>query len=118
MAPWWISVVLAAVYGAAGLIKLVVPKARLLSNRSFAWAATVPDAAVKAIGAAEVLGAAGLLLPRLTGAPPAIATAAAAGLVLVQAGAITLHGRRREFATLPINVILLALALAVATGIG
>ncbi|MFE6487163.1 DoxX family protein, partial [Streptomyces sp. NPDC057757] len=42
-------------------------------------------------GVLEVLGALGLLLPPLTGIAVPLAVAAAAGLVLVQIGGMTLH---------------------------
>ena len=54
-ASWWVAIALAAVYAPAGLMKLVVPKSRLVSNPRFGWAAAMSDPAVKAIGAAEVL---------------------------------------------------------------
>ena len=116
-AAMWVAIALAAVYLPAGLIKLVVPKSRLVTNAQFGWAAGVSDQAVKAIGAAEILGALGVLAPRLAGVSPAIGVLAAWGLAAVQVGAIVVHARRREFATLPINVVLLALAVVLAVGV-
>ena len=116
-ASWWVAIALAALYLPAGLMKLVVPKSRLVSNPQFGWAATVSDATVKAIGAAEVLGAVGVIAPRLTGIAPGIGIAAAWGLAAVQIGAIVVHARRREFATLPINTVLLVLAVVLALGL-
>ncbi|HTF07611.1 MAG TPA: DoxX family protein [Asanoa sp.] len=43
-----------------------------------------------------VLGAAGLILPPLTGIAPALAVAAAIGLALIQVGGIVLHLSRGE----------------------
>lgn len=116
-AALWVSIALAAVYLPAGLIKIVVPKHRLVANSQFGWAAAVSDPMVKAIGVAEVLGALGVIAPRLTGIAPVIGVAAAWGLAAVQVGAIVVHGRRREFATLPINVVLLVLAVVLAVGL-
>ncbi|WP_313675919.1 DoxX family protein [Mycolicibacterium sp.] len=116
-ASWWVAIALAAVYAPAGLMKLVVPKSRLVSNPQFGWAAAMSDPAVKAIGAAEVLGAVGVIAPRLTGVAPALGVAAAWGLAAVQVGAIIVHVRRREYATLPINVVLLALAVVLGAGL-
>ena len=113
-ASWWVSIALAAVYLPAGLIKLVVPKSRLISNPQFGWAAAVSDPTVKGIGTLEILGAIGVIAPRLIGAAPMIGVAAAWGLAAVQVGAIVVHVRRREFATLPINVVLLVLAVVLA----
>lgn len=116
-AATWVAIALAAVYLPAGLIKLVVGKNRLVTNPQFGWAAGVSDRAIKAIGAAEILGAVGVLAPRLTGVAPVIGVLAAWGLAAVQVGAIVVHARRREFATLPINVVLLALAVVLAAGV-
>ena len=112
----WVAIALAAVYLPAGLLKLVVPRSRLTSNPQFGWARDVSDGAVKAIGAAEVLGGLGVLAPRLTGVAPGLGVAAAWGLAAVQVGAIVVHVRRREFATLPVNVVLLALAVVLISG--
>jgi hypothetical protein len=73
------------------------------------------DAGVKAVGAVEVLGALGLILPELTGIAPILTPIAAVGLVIVQIGAIRVHLVRNERQPLPANVILLLLAAFVAT---
>ena len=111
---WWISIALAAVYLPAGLMKLVVPKTRLESNAQFGWMSTMSASAVKGIGVAEILGGLGVIAPRVLGMSPALGMAAAWGLAAVQVGAIVVHARRREFATLPVNIVLLVLAVIVA----
>jgi hypothetical protein len=116
-ASWWISIALTAVYLPAGLIKVVVPRSRLVSNPQFGWAAEVSDQALKAVGAVEILGAVGVIAPRLTDMAPGLAVAAAWGLAAIQVGAIVVHARRREFATLPINIVLLVLAVVLAIGL-
>ena len=116
-ASWWVAIALAAVYAPAGLLKLIVPKSQLLSRPQFGWAAAVSDQTVKLIGAAEVLGAIGVIVPKLTGIAPGLGVMAAWGLVAIQVGAIVVHVRRREFATLPINVVLLILAVALGAGL-
>lgn len=45
-----------------------------------------------------------------------LTVAAAAGLVLVQLGAIAFHSIRREVQSIPMNIVLLLLALFVAIG--
>ncbi len=114
---WWISIALAVVYLPAGLMKVVVPKGRLESNAQFGWMRTMSSSMVKGIGAAEILGGLGVIAPRLAGISPALGVAAAWGLAAVQVGAIVVHARRREFATLPVNVVLLVLAVVLAAGL-
>ena len=78
------------------------------------WVDTVPMPLVKTIGVLEVLGAAGLILPPLTGIAPWLAIAAAIGLVLIQIGAIGLHLSRGEARLIRLNIALLAAAAAAA----
>ncbi|MBW5481837.1 DoxX family protein [Streptomyces bambusae] len=56
-----------------------------------AWVDRVPLPALRVLGAVEILGATGLVLPPLTGIAPSLAPAAAIGFVLLQIGAITVH---------------------------
>ncbi|WDG18187.1 DoxX family protein [Microbacterium sp. Clip185] len=65
-------------------------------------------------GVVEVLGAVGLILPPLTGIAPILAPIAAIGLVLVQLGAVVFHLRRGEAKVVPMNLVLLMLAVAAA----
>jgi hypothetical protein len=65
----------------------------------------------------EVLGAAGLILPPLTGIAPVLAVAAAIGLVLIQIGGIATHLSRGEARLIGLNIFLL-IAAAAAAGLG
>jgi hypothetical protein len=69
---------------------------------------------VKTIGVLEILGAAGLILPPLTGIAPGLAIAAATGLALIQVGGIALHLSRGEARLIGLNIVLLAAAVAAA----
>ncbi|MFD4636754.1 DoxX family protein [Lentzea sp. NPDC058436] len=111
---WIVSGVLAALYLMAGFTKLVKTKQDLLSEPRMAWAGDFTSGQVKGIGAVEVAGALGLVLPWLTGVAPVLTPIAAAGLAVVQVGAGITHLRRGEKATLPVNVVLCLLAVFVA----
>jgi hypothetical protein len=113
---WVVSGVLAALYLGAGGMKLATPRKKLLENPNMGWAGDFSDAAVKGIGAVEILGALGLILPWALGIAPVLTPLAAAGLVIVQIGAIIVHARRKEAKALPMNVVLLVLAAFVAIG--
>jgi cystathionine beta-lyase len=67
---WVLQGVLAAVFLAAGAMKLSQPKARLAT--SMAWVEDFPAATVKAIGGLEALAAVGLVLPAATGIAPVL----------------------------------------------
>ncbi len=71
------------------------------------------DANVELIGAIEVVGAIGLILPWLTGIAPVLTPLAAVGLALVMAGAVVVHVRRKEAFISPLVLGVLALVVAV-----
>ncbi|WP_086838441.1 DoxX family protein [Amycolatopsis kentuckyensis] len=113
---WAAAGLLAVVYLFAGGVKLGTPREKLLENPNMGWTADFPEAAVKGIGAVEILAAAGLILPWALDIAPVLTPLAATGLVLVQAGAIVVHARRKETKALPMNVVLLLVAAFVAAG--
>lgn len=51
---------------------------------------------VKAIGALEVLGGPGLVVPAIAGIAPVVVPAAVTGLALLMAGAVVVHVRRGD----------------------
>jgi hypothetical protein len=81
-------------------MKLTQPKPALVTAGQ-GWAEDVPDARVKAIGALEILGAAGLVLPALLDTATVLVPLAAVGLVVLMLGAAVTHARRRAVGTRP-----------------
>jgi len=71
---------------------------------------------IRTIGGLEAVGGIGLILPQLTGILPWLTIVAGFGLAIIQAGAIVIHLRRKEYKVLLVNVILLVLPLFVALG--
>lgn len=116
IALWTAQVLLALAYLTAGGLKVVRPRERLVASGNFDWMKDSSDAAVKAVGLVEVLGALGVVLPWLTGIAPILTPIAAVGLVVVQLGALRVHLVRDEHRPLPANVFLLLLAAFVAIG--
>lgn len=110
VAFWIVAGVLALFYLYSGGIKIVRTKDQL--RPMMGWIDAVPLRLVRTIGVLEVLGAAGLILPPLTGIAPGLAVAAAAGLVAIQIGGISLHLSRGEVKVIGLNIALLALAAA------
>jgi hypothetical protein len=78
------------------------------------WVDRTPMPLVRTVGVLEILGAAGLILPPLTGIAPWLAIAASIGLVLIQVGAIAVHLSRGETRKIGLNIVLLAAAAATA----
>jgi hypothetical protein len=112
VAYWVIAALLAAIYVFGGVKKVVQSADQL--RPMMGWVDVMPMRLVRTIGLLEVLGAIGVILPPLTGIAPGVAVAAAIGLGLIQIGAFALHLSRHELSDLPLNVVLLALAVAAA----
>jgi DoxX-like family len=108
VAYWIVAGLLALFYLYAGGIKVARSKDQL--RPMMGWVDSVPLRLVRTIGALEVLGALGLILPPLTGIAAPLALAAATGLALIQVGAMSLHLSRGEAAVIWLNIVLLALA--------
>jgi uncharacterized membrane protein YphA (DoxX/SURF4 family) len=111
-AIWIAQGILAAVFLAAGLLKLTQPRAALLEKTPYVEDFT--DAQVKAIGAVEVLGAIGVVLPAALKLAPILTPIAACGLALTMVVAATTLIRRGERSHVPLNVFIFALAVFVA----
>jgi hypothetical protein len=117
IALWIVAGLLAAAYLLSGLSKMLVPRERMAKMmRAAEWVMDFSPGALKAIGAVEVLGAVGLILPALLGIAPILVPLAAIGLVLVMIGAVIVRIRRREPAYALLDLVYLALAAFVAFG--
>jgi uncharacterized membrane protein YphA (DoxX/SURF4 family) len=114
IALWIVQVLLAVAFLGAGVTKLSQPKEKLAKN--MAWVEDFSQPTVRLIGALEVVGAIGLVLPALTGILPWLTPLAALGLVLLMAGAVYTHLRREEGSAVVPPAVLLLLATLVAVG--
>ena len=91
--------------------------AKVRANPQMTWAHEQPDHYIGFVGTTEVLGALGLILPLVTGILPWLTVLAGIGLMLVQLLAIFKeHLPRKEYGVLPLNIVLLALAVFVVIG--
>ncbi|MBW5249026.1 DoxX family protein [Streptomyces poriferorum] len=108
IAYWIVAGVLAAFYLYAGGKKAVQSQEQLAPMMG--WVDTVPMGLVRVIGTVEILGAAGLVLPPLTGIAPVLALMAALGLLVLQVLAGALHLSRGEAKETGLNAALIALA--------
>ncbi|MFI5075148.1 MAG: DoxX family protein, partial [Actinomycetales bacterium] len=98
----------------AGTTKVLTPKEKL--RERMAWVDDFSQTSVRLIGTAEILGAVGLILPAAAGIAPILTPIAAVGLVIIMIGAAITHVRRKEPAIVPVNIVLLVLAVIVAWG--
>lgn len=104
---------LGVAFAMAGFMKLVSPIDELARNMSWVYEAR---ALVRFIGAAELLGALGLVLPSAMRIKPWLTPLAAVGLGVVMVLAMGFHATRGELETLPVNVALGGIAAFIAWG--
>lgn len=111
---WIVQILLALVFAAAGSMKLFA------FDKFAASAPALADqhGLVTFIGIAELAGALGLILPRLTRIAPVLTTWAAVGLATIMVLATGFHLSRGETSHAVVTTILLALAVFVAYGRG
>jgi uncharacterized membrane protein YphA (DoxX/SURF4 family) len=105
---WIMQALLAALFLFAGVMKLILP------IDAMAGPVDLPGPLLRFIGVAETLGALGLILPGLFKVRPVLTPLAAAGLVVIMAGAtvITALGGQIAPALFPLTVGLLASSIA------
>jgi uncharacterized membrane protein YphA (DoxX/SURF4 family) len=111
---WILAGVLAAFFLAAGVTKLSQSRAKLLESGNMNWVEDLSAGTVKLIGAAELLGAIGLILPAVLDIAPILVPLAATGLAIIMLGAIVTHARRKENQPIILNAVVLVLAVLVA----
>ena len=92
---WIVAGLSALLYLGAGATKVVRPEPALQAA-GMGWTENVPGPTVRLLGLAEVLGAAGLLLPVLLGVATVLSPIAGVCLTVLMVGAVVVHGRRGE----------------------
>lgn len=110
---WIVQALLAVVFLLAGAMHAFRYEA---AKKSLPWVKDLPRGVVTLDGAAEILGALGVILPRLTGILPVLIPLAAAGLALIMVVAISLRARRKEYSAIGVTAILFLMAAFVAYG--
>jgi len=111
---WILQGILALMFAVAGFTKVSQPKEKLQTAMS--WVEDFSPGFVKMIGALEILGAIGLVVPWITGIAPILTPLAATGLVALMIGAAVTHTRRKEPQPVVIIIGLAIAALVVAIG--
>jgi hypothetical protein len=116
LALWIVAGLMAAVFLLAGSTKLFIPREKLAEAPGGGWALDFSAGFVKALGAVEILGAVGLILPALLGVATVLVPLAALGLGVIMIGAAIVEFRRQEFKHALLNLTYLALIASVAWG--
>lgn len=114
IALWIAAGLAAAAFLMTGAMKLL--QGKKLEDKGMAWVRHYSDATVRGIGAAEVAGALGLILPAVTGIATWLVPTAALGLVIVMAGGVQRHfadgeGTKGARPAIMLGVLLLFIAV-------
>jgi uncharacterized membrane protein YphA (DoxX/SURF4 family) len=110
---WIVQVLLGLMFLMAGATKAFSYEK---AKASMPWVKDSSKGLVIFIGLAELLGGLGLILPYALGITPILTPIAAFGLGIIMILAAGFHVKRKENQAIPMNLILLALALFVAFG--
>ena len=116
VALWIVAGLMAAVFLLAGSTKMFIPRERLAKAPGGGWVNDFGAGFVKFLGAVEILGAVGLILPALLGIAPVLVPLAALGLGFIMVGAAIVEFRRQESKHALLNLTYLALIAFVAWG--
>jgi len=111
---WIVQALVALAFVLAGFMTASQPIERL--KKSLNWVNHYSASFVRLVGILEILGALGLLLPGLAHILPWLTPVAAVGLALMMSGAIFVHLRLKEYASLTAPIVLLVLFLFMAYG--
>ena len=109
-----IKVLLAAVFAFVGCVHTILPIEEV--TRVLPLFADYQPLLIRFIGISELLGAAGLTLPGLTGIRPGLTPWAATGLATIMVLAIGAHLLRGEFTGAVLPLVLFAMASFVVYG--
>lgn len=107
---WIVQILVALLFLFTGGMKLLTPYAEMIADPNMAWAGDFSSTQIKIIGALEVLGALGLILPMILKKYMVLVPVAAIGLALTMVGAMVTHLVRGETEPAVVNIIILVLA--------
>lgn len=110
---WIVQALLAVIFLLAGAMHALRYEA---AKKTLPWVKDLPRGVVMLDGTMEIIGALGVILPRLTDILPVLTPLAAAGLAVVMAVAMSLHVRRKEYSAVAMTGLLFLLAVFVAYG--
>ena len=102
---WITQSIIAAMFVVGGMIKMFVPKEKLLVRQPFVQDYSTTQ--LRMIGLAEMLGAIGLIVPFATGILPILTPLAALGLCIIMVFAVPIHLKLKEGAKVAVIVVMI-----------
>jgi uncharacterized membrane protein YphA (DoxX/SURF4 family) len=104
---WVVHAIVAVIFLMAGAMHAFRYEA---AKKNLPWVKDAARGVVVLDGAVEMLGAIGVILPRLTNILPVLTPLSAAGLAMIMAIAMALHARRREYSAIGFTSLLFLMA--------
>lgn len=114
IALWVIQILAALAFIGIGIVKVTQPLDRL--GKMMSWVRHYSPAFVRFIGAAELLGGIGLIVPVLTVILPWLTPMAALGLAIIMVGGVIYHFQHNEANQVAAPLVLLVLMIVVVLG--
>ena len=96
IAYWIVAGIAAFAFFAVGMMKLTTSRSKLIENKNMGWTKDYTAPQIKLIGLAEVLGAAGLILPHAFTIAENLATFASIALFILMLGAANTERRLKN----------------------
>ncbi len=114
-ALWIVQGLLSAMFTTAGIMKLSQSREKL--SGQLPWVKDFSTGTVRFIGFAELLGAIGLIVPRITGIAPILTPVSAIGICIIMVLATNIvHLKKHEYKEIALNVSIFLLAAFVVYG--
>lgn len=111
---WIAQLLLAALFLFSAFMKIATPIPELA--KMMPWTGQHSELFVRFIGFVDLAGGLGVLFPALTRIKPQLTVLAALGCSVLQVLAMIFHLSRGEASVIPLNIVLLSLALFVLWG--
>ncbi len=111
---WGTQFLVFLAFNAFGFMKLLMPISTLAAM--WTWPGQVSPAFLRTLGAIDIAGGMGVLLPSASGIRPRLSIVAAICCLVLQFLAVAFHASRGELGALPLNFALIGLLLFIAWG--
>ena len=109
---WFLQVALAMFFFFPALMKLTTSKGKLVEQKKMPPDGSI--AFIRFLGAMEILGSIGMILPIWLDTYPILTPLAAVGFCIVMTGALLVHFKKKEYKLLPLLSLVLVLSATVA----
>ncbi|WP_256760728.1 DoxX family protein [Cohnella sp. WQ 127256] len=113
IALWIVQIILGLAFMMFGAMKTFQYEK---AKAGMPWVKEYSKGLVLFIGASELLGGIGLIVPYATEIVPELTPIAAVGLAVIMFFAAVFHARRKEYQAIGMNILLIALTVFVAVG--